>query len=286
MVPTVASRDGVSVAAHELGGEGADLLLAHATGFHGRVWLPVVAALRSQFRCIALDERGHGDSVVPPSASFDWRAMAGDLLAVVDDLALAAPFGVGHSAGATLLLLAEQARPGTFRALWCYEPILPPTDDRPPPADRARLAAGARKRTEVFASVDHAYRHYAARLPFSALAPEALRAYVEFGFEELADGTVRLKCRPEHEARVYENGFAHEVHRHLARVGCPVTVAYGERTQHVDPGAVRELAARLPDAGVQVLPGLGHFGPLEDPVAVAAAVLGALSSVGRPEQDR
>ncbi|MDP9071628.1 MAG: alpha/beta hydrolase [Actinomycetota bacterium] len=284
-MPTVASHDGVSIAAHDLDGEGPDLLLAHATGFHGRVWLPVVAALRSHFRCIAVDERGHGDSGVPPDASFDWRAMAGDLLAVVEAMALPAPFGVGHSAGATLLLLAEQARPGTFRALWCYEPILPPSDDLPPPADRGRLAAGARKRTEVFPSRDHAYRQYASRLPFSALAPDALRAYVDFGFEDLADGTVRLRCRPEHEARVYESGFSHGADRHLDRVRCPVTVACGERTRHVDPVAVRGLAARLPGAGVQVLPGLGHFGPLEDPAAVAEAVLGALSPVSRPVQE-
>ena len=269
------------IAVHDLGGDGPALLLAHATGFHGRVWLPVATRLRPWFHGLAVDERGHGDSAVPEDASFDWRAMAADLLAVVDDLGLGATLGAGHSAGATLLLLAEQARPGTFSALWCYEPILPPVDGLAPAVDRDRLAAGARKRTDVFASREAAYQNYAAKPPFSSLAPDALQAYVDFAFTDLEDGTVRLACRPEHEARVYENGFSHDVHHHLDDVGCPVTVACGERTTHVDPAAVRALAARLPRSSVEVVPGLGHFGPLEDPAAVADAVRRALG-LGEP----
>ena len=64
----VSSRDGVKVAVHDFGGDGPDLLLAHATGLHGRVWDPVVAHLVDRFRCVALhlerklvgaDPRGH-----------------------------------------------------------------------------------------------------------------------------------------------------------------------------------------------------------------------------------
>ena len=280
--------DGVRIAVHELGGEGPDLLLAHATGLHGRVWLPVAAFLRSSFHGLAVDERGHGDSAVADDVSFDWRAMAADLLAVVDELGLQAPLGVGHSAGATLLLLAEQARPATFEGLWCYEPILPPAEGMPSPTDRARLAAGARKRTEVFPSRQAAYHNYVAKPPFSALAPEALRAYVEFGFVDQEDGTVRLKCRPEHEARIYENGFSHDAHRHLDRVRCPVTLACGERTSHVHPDAIRAVGARLPRSSVEILAGLGHFGPLEDPAATAAAVVRAFGPGRRdtPGPDR
>ena len=35
---TVPSTDGVTLAVHDLGGDGPPLLLCHATGFHGRVW--------------------------------------------------------------------------------------------------------------------------------------------------------------------------------------------------------------------------------------------------------
>lgn len=270
----VTTPGGVAVAVHDLGGDGPDLVMLHATGFHGRTWLPVAEVLRPRFHCLAIDERGHGDSAVGPELDFDWETMAGDVLGVADELGLRRPFGVGHSCGATLLLLAEQARPGTFEALWCYEPIMSLVED-PPPAQPNSMAAGARRRRHVFVSRDAAYAAFAGKPPLSVLAPHALEAYVDFGFEDLEDGTVRLKCRPEHEALVYEHGLSHPAYRHLPDVGCPVTVACGELTDTVGPAAADRLSGRLPHGRTEVLGGLGHFGPLEDPDAVAAAVLRA-----------
>src|SRR5687767_8481984 len=129
-----------TVAVYDFGGHGPDLLLAHATGFHAHVWLPVVEHLRDRFRCVAVDERGHGDSPGGPDVDLGWRQSAHDLFPVIEAAALQRPFGVGHSAGGAQLLMAEQDAPGTFRALYCYEPVLPPT--RLPPS-AATLAEGA-----------------------------------------------------------------------------------------------------------------------------------------------
>lgn len=274
MQPVIAD-DGVPIAAHDLGGEGPDLLLAHATGFHGHSWAPLAERLAHRFHCVAFDERGHGDSGVADDEAFDWHRLAADALAVIDALGLARPFGVGHSCGGALLLLAEEARPGTFRSLYCFEPIVAPVDDPPPPGVPNPMPARARKRREVFASRDAAYRHFTEKAALATLAPEALRAYVDHGFEDVGDGSVRLKCRPEHEARVYENGLSHDAYRHFPRVRCPVTLACGERTDTVEPELLKLQAARLPDVRRDVLPGLGHLGPLEAPGVVAASILAA-----------
>lgn len=272
----LAAGDGVAVAVHELGGSGPPLVFAHATGLHGLVWAPVAAHLHDAFRCLSLDHRGHGDSGTPPGLDFDWRGLALDVLAAVEGLAprhAGAPlFGVGHSSGGTAVLLAEETRPGTFAALYCFEPILVAAD---PPLGRdtgSWLAASARRRREGFGSRDEARAQYAAKPPFVDWVPEALDAYVEHGFEELADGTVRLKCRPENEALVYEMATAHDGFSRLGDVRCPVLLAGGEHSDAFGPAAPAALLDRLPDARTEVLPGLGHFGPLEDPAAVAASI--------------
>ena len=111
MTTAVTVSDGTHIAVHDLGGAGRPMLLAHATGFHGRAYLPFAAAHGEELYVLAYDARGHG-----------W------------------PLAFGHSAGAASLLLAEGARPGTFSSLDCFEPIVASTDepsstDEPLPTD-------------------------------------------------------------------------------------------------------------------------------------------------------
>lgn len=282
---TVGAGAGVGIAVHELGaGAGAsppartDLVAVHAAGLHGHVWGPLVEHLPERFRTLAVDVRGHGASEPLPAGGSGWEELASDLLAVVDALELHRPLGVGHSAGASLLLLAEEQRPGTFAGLCCLEPIGSVVED-PPEADPGRpLAEGARRRRQVFASRQEAFDTYAAKPPFSEVAPEALWAYVDHGFSEITEGEgagVQLRCRPEDEAAMYAHGLSHHAYRDLDRVRCPVALLGGERSSAVPAEVLGAWAARLPDARVRVLPGLGHFAPLEDPAGVARAVADA-----------
>src|SRR5947208_10834682 len=147
------STDGVEVAVVELaGGSGSPpLLFAHATGFCARVFSPVAFDLAGDFHCWGLDLRGHGSTVLPepPGTDHIWTGFADDVLAAVDGVDLERPVGVGHSSGGAALLMAEATRPGTFAALWCYEPIVWPEPGRA--RNRAvRLAAGAARRRDRF----------------------------------------------------------------------------------------------------------------------------------------
>lgn len=271
------TTDGVPVSYEQLGGDGPPVLFAHATGFHGHVWRPVAAHLADAFRGCIFDERGHGDTPPAPSGQ-SWHGFALDVLAVVDDAGLDRPLGVGHSAGGAALLLAEMARPGTFEALWLFEPIVP-SAQRPPSTTGANpLAAGARRRREVFPDRDAAFDNYAAKRPFSALDPAALRAYVAHGFEDLEDGTVRLKCRGETEAATYEMAAAHGAIDRLQEVGCAVTLAASGRTDTpFGPAYQATLAERMPRARFETFDDLGHFGPLEDPAGIAESIRRAFS---------
>jgi pimeloyl-ACP methyl ester carboxylesterase len=270
---TAPSTDGVVVVVHDLGGDGPPLLLCHATGFHGRVWQPVADRLPHR-HCFAPDLRGHGDTP-PGHGDLAWDGFADDVLAVVDVLGLANVLAVGHSKGGAALLLAEQARPGTFAGLYLYEPVVfPPSTfvgaDNP-------LAIGAARRRATFDSFDAAYENFAGKPPLDRLDPAVLRAYVEHGFRLQADGTVTLKCRPEVEAATFAMGARHGAFERLGEVRCPVTIARGAYGDERSPANIAAaLAEALPHGRLDEHPELGHFGPLEDPAAIAACIDAAL----------
>lgn len=273
----VPSTDGVELEVHDLGGDGPPLLLCHATGFHGLVWRPLARHLEDRFSVWSLDFRGHGLSSAPdPARGFAWEGFADDVHAVVEALELRSPAAVGHSKGGAALLLAEAARPGTFSSLWCYEPIVfPPATG---PADgESGLAAGAATRRDTFPSRQDALDNYASKQPLRVLDPDALAAYVEHGFDEHADGSVVLRCRPEHEAQVYRMGGSHQGWDVLPDVTCPTTIACGGPTATIGAELAGRIAGRLAAGRVQVFEQLGHFGPLEDPGAVAEVVVRDLS---------
>jgi len=272
----IASTDGVELEVHDLGGDGPDLLLCHATGFHGRVWEPLATHLHGHHRW-SVDLRAHGDSTSPTDRALEWYGFADDILSVVDALDLDRPFAVGHSKGAASLLLAEQARPGTFRAMYLYEPVVVPTEHVGPPSLDNPLSQGALRRRATFASRDEAYDNYASKPPFSTLHPEVLRLYVDHGFADTADG-VTVKCDPADEAQVYAHGLAHHAFAALDTVRCPVTIAVGiEDTVPAIFG--RPIATALPHGRLVTFGDLAHFGPLEAPEVIAASILEAFADI-------
>jgi pimeloyl-ACP methyl ester carboxylesterase len=205
-----------------------------------------------------------------------WRGAADDVLAVADRLGVTeGGLAAGHSMGGAALLLAEQARPGTFARLWLYEPIaFPPVEGAIP---RGGLADAARRRRASFTDRDAAFANYASKPPLSALDPAALRAYVDHGFRDQPDGhSVTLKCLPEVEAATFDAGVRADAFSGLPEVASEVVVAAGGEMQ--GPGALAPvLAQALPHGRFERFPELTHFGPMEAPPSMAAAIRNALA---------
>lgn len=277
-----ASPSGLSLAVHAWGGDGAPVLLAHPTGFHGRVWAPVAQRLVSAGHAVwSFDFRGHGDSDPSPDATYSWAEFAADARAVAAHLDLAGDprlLAAGHSKGAAALLLGEADAPGTYARIWAYEPIVFPSDEPLPPHDDNPLSVGARKRRAVWASRDAAIASYSSRPPLDVFTAESLRAYVEHGFRDLPEGGVALKCDPEHEATVYAMGAANGIYPRLAEVSCPVLVACGAQTDAIVPRLAQMIADRIPISTLEVWDGCGHFGPQQDPSRAVASMLRCATS--------
>jgi pimeloyl-ACP methyl ester carboxylesterase len=269
----VSSTDGVTIPLFRLHvGTDRAILIAHATGFHGRVYEPMARAFVAG-DAWAPDLRGHGDATSPVERRYHWRGFADDVLAIADWLDRPL-FGFGHSMGGAALLLAEIRRPGTFSALYCWEPIVYPARFR---SHRdSPLVERSRRRRDTFPSLDEAIANFAAKPPFDTLHPDALRAYVEHGFELLPSGERRLKLPGPEEAEIYRMSIRHQAFAGLGEVSCPVTVAHGKRDGVGPAGVAGEIAAALPQGRLEAWPDLGHFGPLEDPERVGRAAERAL----------
>ena len=256
---TVPAGDGHPIAVYEYfpsATDGPTVLLAHANGFHVRAYEPVIAALGDSVRVIGFDLRGQGDTPAPAELAFPWDRFGDDALAVVDHFGLERPFGFGHSCGGAVLCIAEQARPGLFCGLFLYEPILhtaepAPTDgdvrgDGPRHPGPAMMAAGARRRRERFDNRAAARASYAAKPQFAAFDPEALRLYVQHGFADQPDGSVLLKARGEHEARVYDAENDDPAPIRLDHIRCPTVVAWGATTLLPPPEMFAAAARSFP----------------------------------------
>ncbi len=290
----VPSSDGVQVAVHDLGGPddpdhrtATVLLFAHATGFHGRVWEPVVAALTSRFRCLAIDLRGHGESDTPQRASLAWPCMGDDVEAVLSSDLVATGrgvHGVGHSLGGAALALAAARRPGVLRSLWLYEPIIFPPGILAAADESNPMAEGATRRRESFGSYEEALANFASKPPLNQLHRLALESYVRGGFAKGSDGRVTLRCAPTTEAAVFRGAADSGAWDALAQLDLPVAIVAG-RQEGSGPGAFGPAALTQLRHGTFIeRRHLGHFGPLEDPEGAArdiAAWVDAASTQAR-----
>jgi len=272
--------DGAAAALHDLGGDGPPLLLTHGNGLNAGMWATAVPVLRTRFHCHGLDFRGHGASPThDDTMSVDRDRFVDEVLGAVDLLGGGPIVAAGHSLGAVTLLRAELRRPGTFRALWVFEPVMVPPEMG---ADRAptMLIEASRRRRLEFDSVDDAVGRFCSKPPYSQCQPEAVRAYVETGTYPLADGRVRLSCSGEIEARIYESNERRPLDE-LAAVTCPVVVAAGAEIamgNDIPPLVAPLIARALGNGRLQLFDGLTHFGPMEDGPVVAAAVIDHLAA--------
>jgi pimeloyl-ACP methyl ester carboxylesterase len=238
--PIAIERDGLRIAALDWGGSGAPLVLLHPNGLCAGLFEPLALRLRDAFRPVAVDLRGHGGTDAPASrASFGFADMAADVLAVLDHLEIDEAVALGQSLGGGVAVVVDELRPGVFTRLLLCEPVAFAPEamaSRPRgegPGDGGNfMSAIARKRRAVWPDRDEVVRSYRSRPPFDVLAPEALAAYVRWGFVERSGGQVELACPPEVEATIFEvsgePGGAPAAWRHLAELTADAVVACGD----------------------------------------------------------
>ncbi|MBY0611292.1 MAG: alpha/beta fold hydrolase [Beijerinckiaceae bacterium] len=88
----------------QIAGSGPTLLLLHGTGASTHSWRGLLPLLARQYCVIAPDLPGHGFTAAPPDRQMSLPGMGDALSALLAHLDAEPAIGVGHSAGAALLV--------------------------------------------------------------------------------------------------------------------------------------------------------------------------------------
>ena len=261
-------------------------LLMHGTGFVAEVWDDVARELATDYTVYAPDRRGHGDSHKPDASRYHFQDFADDVCRVIGTLDLTGIYGIGHSAGATDLLLAAKLLPARFARLFVIEPTV--MDPRMARSDglsasaKSSVQSALRRRAE-FETADTAFARYRAAPAFADWTENSLRAYIRHGFAQHADGRVRLRCTPEIESavlhpifeameQVYTGDTRGNPFAWLSDITCPVRVATAEKSWPIYKEMASRAVALLPSASEMTFDGIGHSVAQEAPDLVVRAL--------------
>ena len=98
------------------------VVLLHGITGHARTWDALARALCADFRVIALDQRGHGDSDRAPDGDYRVATMAGDVEGIVEALGLERFALVGLSMGGRIGIACAAGRHAARIDRFCIEP--------------------------------------------------------------------------------------------------------------------------------------------------------------------
>jgi pimeloyl-ACP methyl ester carboxylesterase len=260
---TIQTR-GAAIRITESGSGEPACVFLHYWGGSGRTWDDVIDRIDGRARCVAVDQRGWGDSIAT-DGRYDLATMADDVLGVVAALGLKRYVLVGHSMGGKVAQIVATRRPASLLGLVLVAPA-PPTPMPVPEARRDGMLDSYRSREGVQQAL-----MVLGGSPLSAVSRE-----------RVIEDT--LRGAPGAKREWTERGMIQDVSTGLEAVTVPTIVVIGDRDRVEHESALRQAFGRfLPHATFRVLAGVGHLSPLERPGELAVACLDLLATLSAPD---
>lgn len=249
------------------GGSGPPLLLLHAGIVDRRMWEDVWPMLTARFRTIRFDFRGYGETPLP-DGPFVYGA---DAVALLRSLGIERAHVMGVSVGAGVAADVALVQPEMVDRLVLVAPGLPGWEwgEAMDEFDEAETAAIERGDLE-----EASWLNVRFWLDGPTRGPEdvdpALRERV-FAMQHRAF---------EMDNPAAEGGWlVSDRGDKLDRITAPTLVVVGELDQPDFATMGAEIASRIPDARLQMLSGVAHLPPMEDPDQFASVVIPFLLGV-------
>jgi 3-oxoadipate enol-lactonase len=245
-------------------GTGPPILLIMGLGYPSCMWFRTRPLLANSYRTIALDNRGVGQSDVPPGP-YSIALMASDAAAVLDAAGHSSAHVYGVSMGGMIAQEFALQYPQRVRSL-----ILGCTAAGGPHAQRAEPAAIEMLKARTWMSWEQAAE---AAIPFIYDAATPRRMIDEDIAQRRPWPTSPAGYLAQLQAILTWESFTR-----LPRITAPTLVIHGRADRLVPPGNGELIAARIPGAQLVLLEHASHLFSTDQPQAAEKAILEFLAS--------
>lgn len=243
------------------------LLLLHGIMGNAWEWDTAIDRLTERFRVYAPDQRGHGRTGWEPP--YTAPKMGEDAAGLVRALDLWNVTLVGHSMGGLAGAFALANHPRRFGRLV----VLDIGPDSLGSAAATRLARTLGHFAQAaYSDPQAAADEWLAGDPYAR--PDLMRHYVEHGLVRGRDGLFRWRYDAQGLVQFVREGAEPEsVASALRKVRIPTLVVRGEHSDVLSPTGATEVTRLVPRSELRVIPGASHDLGVQQPEAVAAAVM-------------
>ena len=243
------------------------VLFLHGGGLTARTWDLVCLALRTSFHCLALDQRGHGDSEWSPGLDYGTAAHVADLEELIAHLRLDRPVLVGQSMGALNALTYAERHAAELGGLVLVD--MTPNVRLEGTQRIFDFVTAPAELDSVEAFVERAKQFNPRR------DPRLLRRSLLHNLRQLPNGKWTWKYDRRHMTRERLASLRDQVGRLWEMIGtvtCPTLVVRGERSDVVTPESAAALASALPDGESVTIADAGHTVQGDNPRGLAEAL--------------
>jgi len=250
--------NGITLAYHDWPGERGPLIcLPNITGHKGS-YTPLAHKLSPQYRVLAVDMRGRGDSSKPKDG-YGFAYHAKDILAFADALGIQKFSLVGHSFGATASVYITSIRPERVQTV-----VLLDGGADPKTETLRTMYQSINRLSKVYSSMEE---YMSAQRDNSFYRPwtPALERYLQEDVEVLANGSVRSKSSMEALERDLDIHFEYSMCLHFPNLRCPVIFMRPQQgllgtTGHVYSDAeVSNIVRHIPNCRRATVQGGNHY---------------------------
>jgi len=255
-------------------GSGTPILFLHGGGLTAHTWDCVAVMLRDHFRCVALDQRGHGDSEWSPVVDYRIASHAGDIEGFIDAMRLERPILVGQSMGGLNSIEYAIRHSEKMRAMVIVD-VAP--EISAPGADRIRDFASTPELDSPEAFLERAVKFNPIR------NPAVLRRSLYYNLRETPAGKWTFKHDQRRRADDAMKSFQTDRTRlaaEVSKIKCPTLVVRGALSDVLTDEGAEKFARSLPNGRWVRIEKSGHNVQGDNPRALLDAMTTFFREVG------